>query len=131
MSNQVVARFKDGRVLKGSSLDVDPKKPFFHLRDGSGEVEQVQLADLKALFFVRSFEGDPSRDDATELDPKDPRSRGSTLVRLRFGDGEEIVGLTNHYPPNRPYFFVLPVDPKSNNIRMLINRDALEGIDAV
>ena len=131
MGNQVVARFRDGRVLKGTSLDAHPSKPFFHVRPPDGPVEQVQLSDLKALFFVRSLEGDSSRDDATELDPKDPRARGSTVVRLTFEDGEQIVGLTNHYPPKRPYFFVLPVDRESNNIRMLINRDAMEEIEPV
>ncbi|MFG0252164.1 MAG: DUF6982 domain-containing protein [Phycisphaerales bacterium JB038] len=120
-----MARFKDGRVLKGTSLDIDPNKPTFHVRAPGAAAEQVRLEDLKALFFVRSLEGDPQRDDATEADPGDPRLRGSTLVELTFADGERIVGMTNRYPPNRAYFYVVPVDAASNNVRILINRAAV------
>lgn len=131
MGNQVVARFKDGRVLKGTSLDVDHNKPVFHVRPPGGTAEQVRLEDLKALFFVRSLDGDPARDDGRAPDPTDPRLRGSTVVRLTFADSEEIVGLTNRYPPNRDYFYVVPVDAESNNIRMLINRAAVVSHEAV
>jgi hypothetical protein len=131
VGNQVVARFKNGRVLKGTSLDIDPNKPIFHVRPPEGAVEEVKLSDLKALFFVRSLEGDPARDDATVPDPEDPRLRGSTVVRLTFADSESIVGLANRYPPNRPYFFVVPVDPASNNVRILVNRDAVVSHEAV
>ena len=36
-----------------------------------------------------------------------------------------MSGLMNRYPPNRPYFFVLPMDPASNNVRILVNREAV------
>lgn len=131
MANQVVARFKNGRVLKGTSLDIDPSKPTFHVRPPGGTAEQVELRTLKALFFVRSLDGDPARDDAQQPDPEDPRLRGSTVVRLTFADGESIVGLTNRYPPNRAYFYVVPVDPESNNVRILINREAVTSHEAL
>lgn len=129
-SNQVVARYKDGRVVKGTSLDLDPAKPTFHIRPPSGAALEIKLADLKALYFVKSLEGDPIHKEGADLDPKDPRLRGSTPVRLRFADGETLVGLTNRYPPNRPYFYVVPVDLKSNNIRILVNRLAVTSIEA-
>jgi len=130
MSNKVVARFRDGRVIKGISLDVDPAKPVFHLRPAQGTAMEIKLSDLKALFFVRSLEGNPTHKEARALSPGDVRIRGSTLVTLRFADGEVIVGLTIRFPPNKPYFFVVPVDTKSNNIRMLINRDAVTSMEA-
>lgn len=125
MSKHVVARFKDGRVLKGISMDIDPARPAFHIRPPQGSPIQVSLSELKALFFVRSLEGNRERTEQSELDPADPRARGSSLVSLRFADGEEIVGLTIRYPPNKPYFFVVPVDPGSNNLRILVNREAV------
>ncbi len=130
-ANLVVARYRDGRVLKGTSLDVAPGRPSFHVRPPEGPVAEVRLDELKALFFVRSLEGDPARDDARTLDPEDPRARGSTLVRVQFKDQEEIVGLTNRFPPNRPFFFVVPVDPASNNIRIFINRSEVVAVDRV
>ena len=129
MSNKVVARFQDGRVIKGTSLDVDPNRPAFHVRTPTGPVVEIKLSDLKALFFVRSFDGDSGRDEGRKLEPNDSRSRGSTLLSLTFADGEVMVGLTIRYPPNRPYFFLVPVDSDSNNIRILINRSAVAAME--
>jgi hypothetical protein len=127
----IVARFLDGRVLKGTSMDVAANRPRFHLRPAEGgAVEDVAMADLKALFFVKSLEGDPSRDEVQTLSPGDPRARGSRLVAVKFADGEEIVGLTIRYPPISPFYFITPVDPESNNIRMLVNGDAVASIEA-
>lgn len=131
MVNHVVARFRDGRVLKGSSLDAHSPKPTFHLRPADGPMQEVAREDMKAIFFVRSLDGDPDRDDSTEVDPEDRRARGMKAVRVTFEDDEVIVGLTSHYPVTRPYFFVLPVDPDSNNIRILVNREAMKEIAPV
>jgi hypothetical protein len=30
------------------------------------------------------------------------------------------------YPPVRPFFFVLPADARSNNVRVLVNRAAVK-----
>jgi hypothetical protein len=135
MKNLVVARFLDGRVVKGISLDVDPARPTFHVREGTAPAMEVKLSDLKALFFVRSLAGNPGRHDRRVPDEKDPRGRGMAMASLRFADGETIVGMTIRYPPNRPFFFVVPADPESNNIRILVNRDAVvdmkEGLPGV
>ena len=129
MSNLVVARYLDGKLLKGTSLDVDPTRPTFHVRPPEGSTAEVKLKDLKALFFVRSLEGDMARHEVHALDPADPRSKGSTPVALHFPDGEVMIGLTNRFPPNRPFFFIVPVDPKSNNIRILVNRSAIKNME--
>lgn len=129
MNNLVVARYLDGRILKGSSLDIDPARPAFHVRPPEGQMAEVKLKDLKALFFVRSLDGDMARHEVRALDPADPRAKGSTPVALHFPDGEVMVGLTNRFPPNRPFFFVVPVDPASNNIRVLVNRSAVKKME--
>jgi hypothetical protein len=129
MSNLVVARFLDGKVLKGTSLDVDPARPTFHVRPLEGPTAEVKLKDLKALFFVRSLEGDMARHEVRNIDPADPRNHGSTAVSLQFPDGEVMVGLTNRFPPTRPFFFIVPVDAESNNIRILVNRVAVKKME--
>ena len=62
--NKVVVRYLDGRVLKGMTEDFFPNRPLFHLRplDSQGTVD-VRSRDLKAVFFVRDFAGDPKRHD--------------------------------------------------------------------
>lgn len=131
MNNFVVARYLDGKILKGTCLDVDPTRPAFHVRQPEGLTAEVKLKDLKALFFVRTLEGDMARNEGRTIDPNDLRARGSTAVSLQFPDGEVMVGLTNRYPPNRPFFFVVPVDPESNNIRVLVNRSAVKKMEPI
>lgn len=125
MVNLVVARYLDGRVLKGQTLDVDPSRPTFHIRPPAKANTEVRLAELKALFFVRDLGGNPDRVEGMELDSDDARARGAYPIEVEFADGERIVGLTVRYPPIRPYFYILPADTSSNNIRILVNRSAI------
>lgn len=124
MVNLVVARYLDGRVLKGQTLDVQPTRPVFHVRPPAGTNIQVQLAELKALFFVRDLDGDAERVDGMQLSPDDARARGAQTIEVEFADGEKIVGLTVRFPPQQDYFYLLPADNRSNNIRILVNRAA-------
>lgn len=121
----IVARFINGRVEKGTSTDVDPKRPNCHLTTDSGERLEVSLASVKALFFVKTAAGRPEYREAKGQSAGDSRLLGTKRVRVVFADKEEIVGLTNRYPPVAPYFFMLPIDPQSNNIRILVNRAAV------
>src|SRR5947208_3439570 len=66
---KVVARYVDGKVLKGYA-DFDPNQPSFCLvpiENPDGEGIEVQVRDLKALFFVRSFAGDPAYSESKDL----------------------------------------------------------------
>ncbi|HET7039956.1 MAG TPA: hypothetical protein VFH97_08705 [Gemmatimonadales bacterium] len=125
MSHKVVAHFIDHAIVKGMSVDVDPARPLCHIHTTDGGTVEVDLSQVKALYFVKEFDGRPRYDEAHEAHTGDQRLRGSRLVRIRFQDGEEQGGLMNRYPPNRPFFFLLPMDPQSNNIRILVNRDAV------
>ncbi len=121
MVNMVVARYADGRTVKGSSLDVDPLRPKCHVRTAEGEMVEVVLDDLKALFFVRSLTGDAQHVEGKEIAPADPRLRGSRLIQVTFNDGEQLIGLATRFPPLKKLFFLTPVDTSSNNIRILVN----------
>jgi hypothetical protein len=129
MAQKVVAHFIDHTVVKGTSIDVDPGKPRCHVLSKEHGTVEVDLAQLKALYFVKDFAGRPEYDDVHKPAQGDTRLRGSHQVKLTFVDGEEVSGLMNRYPPNRPFFFVLPIDPASNNIRILVNRDAVTRIE--
>ena len=67
----VVARFLDGRVIKGTTQDFAPLKTRFHLFPWGDEVAKpldIPTGALKALFFVKSYDGDPERIDLKLLD---------------------------------------------------------------
>lgn len=125
MANEVVAHYTDGRIVKGVSLDVDPARPTCHIRPPGNPTVEVKLLDLKALYFVKDLAGDAARKDGDTLEPSDERARGAYAIELEFADGERLVGLTVRFPPVRPFFFVLPADPASNNARILVNRAAV------
>jgi hypothetical protein len=126
MANEVVAHYLDGRVVKGISLDVDPGRPLCHIKTPSKGTLEVKLTELKALFFVKDLIGNSGRHDILKLEPNDERARGAFPIELEFADGERLVGLTVRYPPVRPFFYVLPADSRSNNLRVLVNRAAVK-----
>ena len=57
--NPIVARFQDGRVLKGFTSDFLPAKDHFHIslqdQPPGAKPLDVRVADLKGLFFVKTF----------------------------------------------------------------------------
>jgi len=127
----IVAHMLDGSILKGVSLDVDAKKPTCHLRPRDGEPIEIALADTKALFFVKTEAGRPEYNEVKQSSQGDVRLVGAKRMKARFADGEEIVGITNRFPPITPYFYMLPMDPVSNNIRILVNKAAVKEMEEV
>ena len=125
MIHKVVAHYIGGRVVKGVSHDINPKRPFCHIRTEDGQTVSVKLKDLKALFFVKDLKGDAKREESRMLETRDPRARGARSIEVAFGDGERVSGLIVGYPPRDPFFFVLPVDARSNNVRILVNHSAV------
>lgn len=122
----IVANMLNGTVQKGLSLDVDIKRPVCHLKTQGGAMIEVALADVKALFFVKTATGRPDYNDARDTAPGDSRLVGAKRVKVTFTDSEEIIGLMNRFPPITPYFYMLPIDMASNNIRILVNRAAVK-----
>lgn len=131
MQNYVVARHIDGRLVKGATMNVDATKTSCHVRTADGRSIEVHFSELKALFFVKSLAGDPSHNEGMEAQPSDLRLRGSHLLDIRFADGERMVALANRFPPVGPYFFVVPVDTRSNNVRVLVNRAQIASLEKV
>jgi hypothetical protein len=81
----------------------------------SGAVEDVSLASVKAVFFVRDFAGEVSHTDLRFHDHLPVME--CLWVRVRFNDGEMIEGIINN---TQDYvlesgFFMAPADPLGNN----------------
>jgi hypothetical protein len=131
MLQKVVAHFIDHSVVKGTSADVDPKRPVCHVHTPARGVVEVDLRQVKALFFVKDLDGKPGYEENQIPADGDQRLRGSRLVEVAFADGERLGGLMNRYPPLGPFFFMLPIDPQSNNLRILVNREAVATMRSV
>lgn len=119
---KVICRYADGRIVKGNTLDFNPAKPMFHLlpmgAPSDADQAEVQLSDLKALFFVRDFEGNKLYSEKKEFSPaKKPAGR---KLEVTFKDGEVLVGSTMGYDKKRLGFFLFPADPLSNNLKLFV-----------
>ncbi|HJV21235.1 MAG TPA: hypothetical protein VJ570_01005 [Holophagaceae bacterium] len=130
--NLVVARFRDGRLVKGQTNDFLPNKDAFHLlpeeaAPGSKAME-VRVAELKALFFVKALKGDSVHAETNRFDPFKPTPPGRKL-RVVFADGEELIGTTQGYQPDRPGFFLVPADARSNNERCFVVKASTRSVE--
>jgi hypothetical protein len=117
-ANRVVARFRDGRTIKGSTADFLPTRDVFHVHTSAGETVPVRHADLKAVFFVRDLAGNPAHHDKKDFEAG--QAVPGRKIRVEFQDGEVMVGTTQGYQPSRPGFFVVPADPTSNIERCFV-----------
>jgi len=121
---KIIAKYKDGSAFKGSSNDFDPNKKFFHFRLLEGKTVLVDMEDLKALFFVKSFEGNKDRKPSY----KDARPWGGFKVKVVFIDSEELVGYTLHHLVDGQGFFVIPADLQNNNEKIFVITSATREI---
>jgi len=122
---KIVVHFKDGRIEKGTTTDFSPHHPSFHILDLQGMSRQVDISQLKAIFFVKDFGG---RMDKMEKKVFPSKSLPGKKVQVKFTDGEILLGYTQGYDPKRTGFFLLPVDPESNNERIFVILSSLEYI---
>jgi hypothetical protein len=126
---KVVARYIDGKRVKGFSQDFFPHKDRFHIYPAakpSGDATEVIINELKAVFFVRDFAGNPMHEERKEY--KEGEKPQGRKVEVMFKDGEVLVGTTLGYDPSRPGFFIFPADPKSNNVRVFVVSTAVKKV---
>jgi hypothetical protein len=127
----VVVRFLDGRTLKGTTQDFAPNKTQFHVYEGGDESSRavaVDTASLKAVFFVKSYEGDSVHQDRHDFESAVAHGR---KMLVRFLDGEEIAGTTTGYNPAKPGFFLIPADADCNNARIFVVSSAVAAVEWV
>ena len=125
--SKIVVRYKTGKILKGYTQNFFPNKPMFHINPldatGSGHLVEVMVEELKAIFYVRDFTGNAKHVDKKQLAPGErPQGR---LMEVACLDGEVIVGTTTGYDPKRPGFFLFPIDPSANNVRVYVVASAV------
>ncbi|KPJ48944.1 hypothetical protein AMJ40_06600 [candidate division TA06 bacterium DG_26] len=129
--NRVVVHFRKGKLLKGYTHDFTPAKDVFHLTseqaEDRGKIHEVHIDDLKAVFFVKTLEGNKDYVETKRFEEGTGTAQG-LKIKLEFFDGEIMSGTSLGYNPNRKGFFVIPVDPQSNNDRIYVVRSALRDI---
>lgn len=127
---KVVVRYADGRIFKGYTYDFFPNKATFHFYPAGGQTSgtgtEMNIKDLKCIFFVRDFEGNPEHSEQ-RLFAEDGKY-GGRRIEVTFKDGEVMTGTTMGYTPNRPGFFLSPADQLSNNLRVFVISSFVAGV---
>jgi len=130
IQNKIVVHYQDGRVMKGFTNDFMPNKDLLHLipmdAAPSAKPLPVKVQELKAVFFVKDFTGNPQYKDKNEFGPTKPVA--GRKINVVFKDGELLVGTTQGYQPDRPGFFVFPADPQSNIDRCYVVTPAAKAV---
>lgn len=128
--NQVVIRFRDGSLQKGYTHDFTPLRDSFHLtlEDGSDKILPIKISQLKAIFFVKTFDGNRSYIEKKFFEQVDQSRFRGLKIRVVFEDGEIIRGISLGYNENKKGFFLIPVDPDCNNDRIFIIAEACKDI---
>ena len=133
IQNKIVIHYQDGQLLKGITNDFFPNKDSFHLTPPDASPGTIPLivsvSDLKAVFFVRKFDGNSRHDDIKEFDPA--KNLIGRKLKVTFKDGELMVGITTGYEPNRTGFFLTPADPQSNIERCFVVTKATKEVSLI
>ena len=121
----VVARYADGRVLKGHCRGFIPSRGYLSVAPApdaeQSAVATVLLRHLKAVFFVHDLDGAPADVPATAA------ARGRDIV-VTFMDGEVLTGTTLNYAVEGTGFFVSPHAQRGNNLRIFVVNEAVRHV---
>ncbi len=126
--NNVVVHFKNGDILKGFSHDFLPERLLFHLHvelgPKTGQILEVKISDLKAIFFTKTYEGDKEYHEKKRFEEIESKTYHGIKIKVEFKDGEIIRGTSLGYNKRKNGFFIIPVDPIGNNNRIYVIADA-------
>ena len=134
-NQKVILRFIDGKMLKGYIRDLKIAEEYLYLEDESGHQLKVRLKELKAIFYVRKFEGERGHQEKkTAVHIR----QGAERVFVKFKDGETIMGIMEGEIPWQKgrfresmkvkAFTIIPVDESSNNTRILVVTTAVQDV---
>jgi hypothetical protein len=135
---KVVLRFKSGKILKGYVLDFTAYSDVVIIQEAETRKEHgISIEELKAIFFVRTFEGDSKYRDRKAYGISNSAGR---KVYIRFSDGESMIGFLEGDIPwekgfylskadsNLKGFFLIPVDVDSNNKKVFVVGSSIKDI---
>ncbi len=129
MLTKIVAKKKDGAMIKGTTGDFLPYRNMFHMAvDGSPDaIVEVLVDDLKAVFFVKTLGGS----NAPHNRPPEKSSGMKSIERrisVTFMDNEVIEGYSHSFHLDRLGFFMNSIDPDDNNERIFVVLSYVKGI---
>ncbi len=142
---KIVAHLRDGKLVKGyadlplptdtsgvvATIPVSLPKQIPIEAVESGKRHSVSLSSLKALFFVKSFQGNPQYAEIKFFNGE-PKVEG-LWIHLTFDDNERIEGIVHNSLAflTEPGFLMKPPDPNSNNQAVYVLKESLTSFRVV
>jgi hypothetical protein len=125
LDDPVVVHFKDGRTLQGYAEEFLPSDSEILLRDATTDEDvTVFLHQVKVVCFVRNlFSTGVVRN--REIPPIQFRAPAGRRVDLAFKDGEKLAGVVDLKEEPTRGFFLTPLNPNANSLRIYINPSEL------
>ena len=118
MLHKVVSHQKDGVLLKGFAREILPAEGEFDLVTEDRKREKVKFKNLKALFFVKDFKGNPYSQESKIFGDSSPK--WGRMARVEMWDHEVIIGKVLQSPSSGDWLYLYPADCGSNNVRILV-----------
>ncbi len=120
MTESVVVHYRDGQLLKGRTEEFSGENLTFEVQqlNGGPEAIRIELAKLKAVFFVKDFVGNSAYDEVKAF--RDGADAPGPRMQVGMFDGEVLVGTVEGYRPDGHGFFLVPADTNSNNLRCFV-----------
>ena len=126
----LIIHFSNGENAYGIARNLNTREVGFFLEVEdpeaglTGETLRVHFDQVKYIANVKSYSG---KVDPTQEHPQ-YNPTGSPIV-IRFQDGEILEGTTMHnYVPTEPRFYLIPHDPMSNNINVLVEKTSIDRV---
>ena len=135
---KVVLRFINGKILKGYIKDFTAYADIAVIQEVETDKDHgIPIQKLKAIFFVKTFEGNSAHSDKKLFGIRENIGR---KVYIRFNDGESMMGyLEGDIPWEKGFylskptgalkgFFLVPVDVDSNNKKVFVVSSSIKDI---
>jgi hypothetical protein len=135
---KVVVRFRDGKLMKGHLREFGVESDLVaFVGQNTGDLLRVPVDELKAVFFVKSFDG---FHEYVEKKAFGIRKLQGCKVLVKFKDSEILVGIIEgDLPWDKGFslaklgnqvkgFFLTPVDGDSNNEKVFVVGSAIQDI---
>jgi hypothetical protein len=135
---KAIVRFLDNRLIKGYVDNFSPFDKIVAIEDETFTRQNVDMKELKGIFFVKTFGGDKHRKEKKAF--RGTRQTGQRVF-VRFKDGESMIGhIEGDIPWRKGFFlgpkkstgfFLKPVDSESNNIKIFVVATSIDDMTTI
>ena len=126
---KVVVRARDGSIHNGFASDEYIATDLIKVLSNKGDEQEFSMDDVKAIFFVKEFEGNSKHEELKFLN--NHTRKKWVWVRVTFFDGEALEGRVENTKTllSSPGFYLWPSDEDTNNDLVYIVTDALQDFE--